>query len=88
MRELRDLRADRLGIRLPGQRVIDPFPGASAEGGPELEELFRLTRPDKKKPRMHQLPTAGVPMTPPPVKHTAPVAVQKAAAHYPRKVAP
>ena len=89
MRDLRDLRAERLGITLPSQRTFDPFPHATSEGGPELEELFRLTRPDKKAPRMPRtLPTAGELMAPPPVKHTAPIAMRKAMGRYPRKVAP
>ncbi len=89
MRNLRDLRAERLGITLPGKRTVDPFPDVTVEGGFELEELFRLTRPDKKRPPMlRKMPTAGEPLPPPPVKHAAPVAMQKAMARYPRKVAP
>jgi len=88
MGTLRDLRAERLGLRVPGSRAIDPFPQTSNEGGPELDELFRLTRPDKTRTMVHAKPNAYVPMTPPPLKHAAPVVMQKAMTRYPRKVAP
>jgi hypothetical protein len=88
MKDLRDLRAERLGITFHSQRALDPFPHAAADGGP-LDRLFMLTRPDTPAKVPHPTPTAEALLkTPLPPKALGTAIFQKGMTRYQRKVNP
>jgi len=83
MKDLLDMRAERIGIKLLRTKTLDPWVHATARDNPLLDMLYTITRPiaAKRKKRLREI----LAETPPP-QPVEPVALPKGMVQYRREL--